>query len=230
MNQENVFPTDPMNEPDLPEALERLDEIERRLKRARPRPPRLDAIALERLARQTTVGDAAKMPLRRGRRLWHRVAVVAGSWACGAVVGSLAMFVLISRAAPDIDSTNKTVGLEEETPAPAARNQDMAGDAGRDFEAPHLDATVLALISDPLLGGGSSYRWDGPVLRAGMHLVKNAPGPSLVERTTDTAREPRRDDRQRYGETPKPYPGPAPPITRDRLLRDLLSEMPELVL
>ena len=254
MNQEHVFPTDPMNEPNSPEALKRLEEIERRLKRVRPRPPQLDATALERLAHDAMADTASdrpsaaairREPRGRGRRLWRRVAVVAGSWACGASVGAIIMFVLMSPTAPRADSTPETVGIEKEPPTSATRSQNMTGDAPRqvgrrdgsfaaeNVDTPEWDAAVLALISDSFGSGISAYWSDGPTLRAGMHLINSAKDSRSVEAVTDAARKPRGDNERRRGEMQqgsKPYPDPAPPITREQLMRDLLGKQPGLVL
>jgi hypothetical protein len=251
MNREDESPTDPTFEPESPEAWERLDGIERRLKAARPRPPRLDVAALERLARQPVADPAVQGPAAgvvfprpptRRRPLYRRIAAVAGSWACGAAVGALVTVILMTRTAPGTDSTSETSRIERQTPTPAIDDQNAAPRADhkadrRDGPAPaekvearDVDA-VLAMI---LNGPADSARWpEGRPLRAGMHLIHSAGEPSSADPATDAAGSPRGDHEGWRSEAlkgPKPYPAPAPAITRERLLREVLSETPGVVL
>ncbi len=76
MSRDNESPIDPMHEPESPEASERLTEVERQLKKARPRPVDLDVAALERAARATPLKPLAGSPQRRRRYRW---ATLAGS-------------------------------------------------------------------------------------------------------------------------------------------------------
>ena len=257
MNREHESPTDPMFEPEPPQASEWLDEIERRLKAARPRPPQLDVAALERLAGEAVVDTAVERPAAaairrrlpgRGRRPDRHMAAVAGSWACGAVVGALVTFILMGHTAPGTDSTNETTRLEKEAPTPATHDQNTVPDAGqkpdadqkmdrRDgpppvekVEALDVDDPVLAMILDRIEGADSAYWPEGPTLRAGMHLVQNAVDPSPVGRMTDAATKPRGVAERWRGEASKPYPDPGPAVTRKRLLHDLRSETPGFIL
>jgi hypothetical protein len=255
MNREDESPTDPTFEPDAPEARERLDEIERRLKAARPRPPRLDVAALQRLARQAAVDTPVESPtavaIRRrppggGRRPYRRIAIISGSWACGAIAGALVMFILTSRAAPSADATNDMARHEAAPPASATRDRNTAPDADekvdrRDGPPPvekvetlDADAAALAMILDPF-GSEDSACWpEGPALWAGMHLGQySGDWSKFAGRAADAAGKPREDDEGWRSEAPKgrkPYPDPAPSITRERLMRELLRETPGVLL
>ncbi|MHC4398141.1 MAG: hypothetical protein ACYTG0_00505 [Planctomycetota bacterium] len=249
MNPEDESPTGPMFEPESQEALERLDEIERRLKAARPRPPRVDLAALEQLAQETMVDPSVERPAAavvdrrpptRGRRAYRRMAVIAGSWTCGAVVGALVTFVLTGRTAPGTDSTSETARLEK--PTPAAHDLSTAPDAERKVDrrdgpppakkvvVPDVDAAILAMILDQFESADSAYSPEGSMLWAGMHLARNSVDPGPAGRTTNGAREPGGDDARWRSEAPGPYPEAGPAITRERLLNDLLRETPGLVL
>ena len=232
MNPERERSTDPTFEPETPEVRERLDAIERRLKAARPRPPRLDMVALERRAAERPVPAAIDRG-GRSRRFYRRVAVVAASWACGAIAGALVMYVAMSRSTPGADSTTATARVEKETPAPSTRGPIAApGGEGETeaeaerhddpipVEAPEslkADDALLAMIIEQWAAADSGLGAERPAFRAGMHLVPIAVEPGRTDR-------PPRAVRQRTV-TPELDPGPHRPITRDRLLDDLLREM-----
>ena len=91
-------------------------------------------------------------------------------------------------------------------------------------------AALLAMILEEFERADSAYSSERPTLRAGMHLVRNGIGPVPADRSTEAARKRRPDDPQWRGEAPKPYSGPAPAVTRERLLDEILSETPGYVL
>lgn len=225
MSREHESPNDPMHEPNL----ERLVEVERQLKKARPRPIELDAIALERAARPATLPKKFEQSTSRRRR-YRSVVAVAGSWACGAVVGAIVMFLLMSQTVPGGDSETRRADVEqgiaepvptfasaegtEETTAPTER-RDRIG----------LDAAVLALSSSSPADGYSAYRQDGSAFRAGMHLSRFA-----SEQLATTYAAPM-DDEDVPLEIIEDGPSdPARTITREQLLRDLLADPSGFVL
>ena len=93
-----------------------------------------------------------------------------------------------------------------------------------------VDAGMLAMIDR--LGSADWAHWpEGRTLRAGMHLIQKAVKPGPMDAATDGAGTPREDGEGWRGEAtkgPKPYPAPA--ITRERLMREVLSETPGVVL
>ncbi len=255
MNREHEFPNDPPYEPDSPESSARLDEVERRLKQARPRPPKLDIAALVRLAQQAAADTPVETPgaaviRRRSRQLStrrsRRVAALVGSWACGAMVGALATFALIGHTAPATDAIDETARHDQEGPTSVAREKSTIPEPGQRVEPParpmierkpdppEFESAVLAMILDPFGGRGSAYWADGPTLRAGMHLRRHAREPlELSDRATDTAGPPRAAVQPRRAEkqgSPRPDRDPPSPPTRERLMRELLSKPSELLL
>ena len=124
LHREHESPNDPKAERNGPDDLARLDEIERRLKAVRPRPPRLDVAALERRARDTLADSGKEKPTPRvglsqsrgyARPLARRVALVAGSAACGAVAGALVMFLFMSRTGAETDGMSETARTERQS-------------------------------------------------------------------------------------------------------------------
>lgn len=106
MTWNKLPPNDWDSESDSPEESERLNQIERRLKAARPTPVHLDAAALERIIAASdapakwepetaTPGKPAK-PVRR-RWLGRAAGAIAAIWLCGVVVGSSIMFLIMNR-------------------------------------------------------------------------------------------------------------------------------------
>ena len=261
MNREHESPENWMNEPDPAQTRERLDQIEQRLKKARPRPPRLDVAALQRLAHRdmeaaTTdrqcVAETRRHPGRYGR-LYRRMAVVGTSWVCGAIAGALVMSLVMSRPIPNSGPTvgrvvQQITGEEEEISSSSTHAQGTAPDADRNPGPPDVpfgsttaqsvklrprDAALLAVAFDPLASGNSIYGPEGPILRAGMHMVQYVQESSAVYQTKVPSSEAPEDDEQRRLETksgPKSRVDLAPAITRERLRQDLLGELTGLLL
>jgi hypothetical protein len=254
MNEEHPSPDDRMREPEpADQAEEQLAGIERHLRRARPRPPRLDAALVEQLA-GTAADEAATRPrvaLRSGRG--RGVAVLAGTWTCGAVAGALAMFLVIGGEGPRRERPTQTVQHETQAHAPEAVDEHAAPVADREIEpageperterparpsspgrVADRNGAAWAMGFEPF-GGGRSPRWpDDFTLRAGMHLGHLAAEAAMASPLrADTS--PRRGGEQ----TPAPAAGPLTlpddPIphaatTRERLLEELLREMSGLTL
>lgn len=155
---------------DLPQPL---GEIERRLKRARPRPPRLDAAALVRQARAAADEPPADRPAiaarrrrrtRVGRRFVRRVALAGSCWACGALVGALAMFVALSNrpasepqrgVPPSPAATAGGVEVQEGSPA-APVDQTPADAVARNAAKPDSTAVAADHQGPPASSAGPS--------------------------------------------------------------------------
>jgi len=228
MNREHEFVNDPMFEPETPEVSERLDRIEQRLKATRPQPPRLDALVLERLASEPVVGVAAR-PI-----VSVRMATIAGSWACGALVGALVMFLLLNPAVSKTDPTQEAVRIEKEPPVPPPpiveeeAPQTEEPPPPKQIDRVEMDSTVLALTLGRFGIADSPYLKEGPTLRAGMLRTGNAVG-----RAANATREvrPRESSLRVEASTDTNRAAdPAPPTTRRQLMRDLLGKSPEFVL
>jgi hypothetical protein len=222
MSRENESPIDPRFEPESAETPERLAEVERNLKKARPRPVELDAFALERMAHPAPLVNGAEQPARRRR--YRPVVAVVGSWACGALVGAIVMFLVMSQN----DSKARTAEVKQGIthPAPAF----VSGEDTEDTTTPPerrdrigLDAAVLALSSASPANRYSAYWHDRSAFRAGMHLSRFADGPRA---TTYIAPEYDQDASPKMLE----YGQPAPAITREEVLRDLLDDPSGFVL
>lgn len=251
MNREHESRAD--SDPDARSSAEqaRLARIEERLKKARPRPPNLDAAALERAALSTEAEPVAQRntqaatlrKLRWGRRRYRRMAAVAGSWACGALVGAMVTFFAMSRAEPGRDATNQTAVQTEGRPSmirpepvDAPKQQPQRGASPAQAPPPGRpqrlagDDAFLALLADPFESGDSAYGLDGPTLHAGMYLrqrpdpswIVRQPVPSATSANTPDG-EPRRTEPPG---SPKHDRTPQPEITRERLLQELLDERP----
>ncbi|HBO42496.1 MAG TPA: hypothetical protein DD670_00880 [Planctomycetaceae bacterium] len=255
MNHENRPANEPENELEAMEleALEfdpHLDEVEQRLRRARPQPPTLDAATIMRLMDEpnvaqpplavethsdtTPLANAAPstiqgQPRAAIPRLYRRMATVAASWACGALVGALVMFLAIDRPHPAVaEPGGEAVRAEEQSPA-ADRETMVAGgetkrrplETAEGRIAREWNADMLRRIADP--GRGIS---DEPVFRAGMHLVQNN-----VPRRRDARPycEISRFDDDAMSEETGSLPL-EPPMTRERLLEELSSQTPGHVL
>lgn len=243
MNHEHESLEDPTPDTDSREALERLAEIERQLKKARPRPLRLDVAAIERLARETMMPAAAERPAPAAtrRRWWtggrwpdRRTVAIAGSWACGAAVGALVTFVLMSHT---VSGTNPTAPPSQQSPTSPTRDRDAPATADRETErrnepiAPSLqkttldsDAAALAMVIDRFRNEDLASGQEGPTLFAGMHLRDAAAGPSSPG--DDMAMEPQTNDSPPDAaaqKRPRLYPDQAPATTRGRLLHELLQ-------
>lgn len=251
MNRKYESPTG--REPEPMEPLQRLREVERRLRQARPREPVLDWAELQGVADWTgaTVERPASAAYGSGRRTHRYAAVAAGSWACGVVVGALAMFLLARGPMPGDGLAERTARHETQTPLPeptalpeaAASDIAPVGDGEneqRDAAAEPSPAerpepvgrsgAAVAMIDR--FGGGRWVDWsEGVPLRAGMHLVARVREmPEVAQH--GVAREPRPDHQPGSAEAPAgPFePAPHIAITRDWLLEDLQREMGGLML
>ncbi len=293
MNGDYELPAGETNESEVTGESARLEEIERCLKKARPRPPQLDAAVLEKLLKQGAgsaanrglaseqVHDTAEpvpffsSPLERlvfsgspdpavdspmamaarrewrgrERRLYRGVAMVAGSWACGTVVGAIAMFLFMSRTGPGEDLTDGTAQHHIDSLAPRTVDKDVAsrcetvverggapGDRPPVNKARPLDPEIaaLAMLAEPLARGRWGYGPDGPMLRAGTHLRQSVWAPPIPPHERADATTQRQSDRESWKrESPRePASGspPRPAVTRERLMNDLLREMADIVL
>jgi len=255
MNQKHEPLTNAMFEPKSPEALEQLDEIERRLKAARPQPPRLDLAALQRLANDATVDAVVerrtnrkpgRAVARRQRQMRGRMLGIVGSWACGAAVGAIVMFVLMSRGASGPDQNNNVVHIEKETPDSITHDPIAEFSADGEFalqdDSPavekadrrDLSADMLTMLLDPLGNTDSAYLEDGPTLQVGMYLRQHAersmwplPRTEVKERSLSNADERGHSEARTKS---KPYPEPDSAVTPRELMREFLREASGAVL
>ncbi len=236
MNQDNQSPIDPISDSDRTDFPERLSAIERKLRKSRPRPVQLDGFALERMALADPLGEVPGIAERQRR--YRPATLVAGSWACGALVGALAMFLVMTQP-----------GAQSDSPPTAAYS---IRDGGRDLPANNLpaaetpesrpsapspgiktlrtvDAAVLAL-SAPYETAVSGRR--GPRLRAGMSLPHLANDSTEMLASIDESATEARDGKNppkgtREAESNSPL---SPGTTREHLLRELLHDSPGFVL
>jgi hypothetical protein len=253
MNEQNESPAGPADEPAAIRLPERLQQIERRLKRARPRPPEFDATALEQLAR-TALADprgvepAAVVAARpRGERRRGRarsLATIAAVWACGALVGSLATMLLMSRIRANDDPIRPVAQNEERLPPPAAGPEPAPAEAPpierRSPSSPggatasNSDAVLLAALADPSGGDLLWRRIERTTLRAGAHFRKDLRGASepLSPTTTAAKQSPPAAGPPQTKAWPdsEPTPSVRPDVTRERMLDGMLREMSGAVL
>ncbi len=236
MNQDNQSPIDPMNDPERTDSPERLSAIERKLRKSRPRPVEFDGFALERMALAESL--RAVPGIAEGQQRYRPAALVAGSWACGVLVGALTMFLVMTQRGAQSDS------------APTAAHP--VRDHGRDLpennlpaaETPEsrpsepapgiktwrsMDAAVFAL-SAPYETAVSGRR--GPSLRAGMSLPHLANNSTEMLASIDESATDARDIKNRPKGVPELESNSplSPGITREHLLRELLHDSPGFVL
>jgi hypothetical protein len=222
MNQKNKPLTDAMSEPQSPEIVERLDQIEQRLKATRPQPPRFNAAAIQRLAdvanektfvERPTNRKSRRVATRRRRQIVGRLLVLTGSWLCGAGVGALVMFVLLSRTAPATDVNSEVVHIDHETLSPVAHDPIAVKAAeGSVRSAPRFTMSI-----DPLGVTYSPFLMDGPMLHVRSYLRPDAERPR--EDLNDVER-----GRAETWTSVKPYEEPESPVSRRDLMREFIGE------
>jgi hypothetical protein len=218
MNQEPLFPIDPNREFDASDESERLDEIERCVKQARPRPARLDAAAVARAAGETTGGREIARPKRR----YRQEAALAFTWACGVAVGAMVMFVVMDHGARGTGGADGPALADEsvtDSQTTFAERSPKVGStlASERSLATERNSAVLARMAEPF----SHESWDAeePPLCAGMHLVHARMPIRFKTRNRPTESAPAGQDRSW-----EPSPRPGPPMTRVRLMESLLDE------
>ena len=215
-----------MGEPESAE--KRRAAVENRLKKARPRPVQFDAAALTEFVRAIPLHRTA--PSRLGSR---SAALIAASWACGAIVGATVMFLVIKAgpSAADSPTTAATRGRDEtpaisDVPRPAPPGPAPVDNDRRWTE---LDEAVLALA----VPGGMPASWpDGRSLWAGMCLprLQQAP-PDRAASSTGLLPERLEDGPPSGSRTERAaHVLPSPRITREQLMQDLLGESSGFVL
>jgi hypothetical protein len=223
-------------------------DVEQRLRRARPRPPKLDVEAILRLAQ--TPEEPARLPCSpsgsRSRRFRGWVATVAGAWLCGAIAGAIATAIILGRAAPPKRPGGSVIVQQERLPkVTEADREDVSGDDARDVqsydsqprreESSAVEATQIDLVLlDPYSPWPAAHGSPRPVLRAGVlwqDRVLPADGHSGYETSTSfphveevsyhTDRTPQSVESSQLSE---------PPLTREHLLQELLGTSPDSVL
>ena len=219
MNHKHKPDNNAMFESESPETHQQLDALEQRLRATRPQPPRLDVVALVREADTQTVERRASVVQRS---LW-----IAGSWACGAVIGASVMFILMSGAPfePErvkaVESPSPTTALEGHLPqAPPSTSPRLAKE-----EAGELSGSISMLALDLLDDSRSGYLADGGTLQVGMYLRRRARSEqhAFVRRNREGWRDVERK-RLEPDSISKPHPAPSPPITQQKLMQELLEE------
>ncbi len=251
MNHQRKSDMDPLQVPESPETSERLDELERRLKATRPQPPRLDVAALQRLAVDVSADravDRRPVPVVRGRKrpIGGRLLVAASSWICGAGVGALVMFVLMSRTVPIPEPNKEVVSIERKaqrlvaddssSELPVERESDPldGSPATKKVTARESRAPRLTMDRTRLWQAESTYLSREPTLHVGMYLGRNVtPSVWAFERTVEKERERMRDDER---EPPRPWtkstldPQSSPPVSRKALMEEFLGETSAAIL
>lgn len=231
MCRDNESPIDPIYEPESAETRERLAGIERRLKRARPRPVKLDGFELERLEHATPLRSQVEISGSQRRR-YRTAALLTGSWVCGMLVGAVVVFAVMRSGVSGTDSTTMMAQSEQGDTSSAKSVQTSETSESRSDEPntadelSDLDAAVLALATP---GGPSSY-WRGETsLCAGMVLPRLVADPQCGPASTSVSLE-RTETPEPFIVAPGPYRTSSPEITREELMRDLLRESTDFLL
>jgi len=208
-----------MFESESPETRQQLDALEQRLRLTRPQPPRLDVAALMREADEQIVQPR---PSLVQRNLWF-----AGSWACGAAIGALVMFVLMSGSTSEADQetaveSRVTPVLEDEhvpralhSPSPRLANEDPSESIG----------SISMLPLDFLLDDSRSSYLTDETLQVGMYLRRRIGNErqAMVRRNRVETRDVE-GKRLEADSFLQPRPSPSRPITRQKLIQELLED------
>jgi len=253
MKPEHASPDDPLDNASDSLDSQRLADIERQLRQARPVAPQLDPAAIERLARETAApaeawpcGEESRVVLKRppqdaterGRRI-RSCAAFASSWVCGAIVGAVAMFVYVGKPSLPLDSgqgpTNAAHTAAEhvsnpavEVPQPPRSPLSVAAYYGQ------TDTPDIAwLIAADMLGAHQHRdpycRRDSSTWRAGLSLPRIATAYRRevgAMQDADPASLPQAPASE-YVTPPAPQRDlePTVPMTREQLLRELMSSI-----
>lgn len=216
MSQNHEPPIDPTHEPGAGLSQEHQARIEGQLKKSRPQPVELDADELLRLAGMTPTPASSTAPSPRSRR-YRSAALAAGSWACGAIVGGIVMFLAMRQDVQAIGPPAETAGGSKEPLVNLVQEEKTPDPSHGEFSA--LDAAVLALT----VPGSTTDLWDDELcLQPGMSLPSTwkrlaVPGDVDRHRPASAALKP---TPIRPGSDPLSSPG----ITREQLMRDMLEE------
>ena len=118
MNQNHPSPEDRGQLAGSDAGPQQLAEIEQQLKRARPRPPELDVAAIMRAAHpiEPSVVLPRQSVEQRDARSNGWIAMIAVSWACGAIAGGLVTFLLLSQSAQPETPTGEATAQNERLP------------------------------------------------------------------------------------------------------------------
>lgn len=201
--------------------------IQRRLQRLRPRPVQLDA---EQILQAAEVADSAApapddVPSRRTAR-WM---VFSAGWSSGAIAGALLTLLLLhSAAAPETkpgqaDQPSPLQTTVAEEAGPQAPVTDEPPQAGGQQEAAAGWSDSELLVSTELLGpypAGAAWGNAAP-LRVGSFVRPQATLPAQLQNSSAA--------HHRIPQETAPATGsfwPARPISRDRLLHELLGRPP----
>jgi hypothetical protein len=248
MSEKHPFPEEPKRGVDEERDAPLLADVEQRLKRVRPRPPKLDVEAIMRSAQTAEEPvELSRSPAdfrQRRSRLW--AAAIAGAWLCGAIAGAVATLVILGRAAPS--EPQRGLVVVEQQPLPEgteAGQEDVSDDHARDIESDDVqpmrreswssEESQLALaLCDPYASWAASGDFGRPPLRAGVmkrgrvlpigRRVGRGSGPAFpdVEDMQDSA--------ERAPRSGVSSPVAEPAITREQLLQELLGASPDSVL
>lgn len=255
MKPEHASPDDPLDNASDSLDSQRLADIERQLRQARPVAPQLDPAAIERLAREasvlTTPAAGVEEPLvvpKQAHEYEHvrrarSYGAIAGSWICGALVGAVAMFLYqgrspVDRAPPAQPTTIAVDATGAEPMDPPATSDRVRHRRGADMAAVASNARAdrpefAWLVSPELVDmyrhgnfrlGRTPSTWRVGMCLPGMvaasqhsddalHEEHPPCSPVIPSPEFTTPREHRRDFE------------PAPAITREQMLRELMSQM-----
>ncbi|MBI2478041.1 MAG: hypothetical protein HYV60_05160 [Planctomycetia bacterium] len=155
---------------------------------------------------------------------------------CGAGVGALVMFVLMSRTGTTPASKDHAVRIRPETPesmsdeaivdSPSEQLNPDRPEKGLSPVKPFtrvVDRSVLTMESDPLRQWESTYLSDGPTLQVGMYLGRHGERP---------AQRMYKQQRENFGSQPGSPPAieSESPVSRRELMQEFLGESAAAVL
>lgn len=236
MNQDHPSPDETPQPAD--DTLQRLEEIEQRLQTARPRPPELDLAAIMRTAHEVDlpVELADHSSNRRGHRSYRWVGTVAGSWACGAIVGALVTLAVLSWSQPSEDLQDSIATTTQELPQVTAPVVDTKVDEALEQPQPAVprppswsrsEWLVSATLSDPHGRNGADYGTIWPPLQAGVFTRGRTASESWHFRNSSVMRQDWNDTSHSESTLDSE---PEPTTTRELLLEELLGVDPDSIL
>ena len=198
---------------------------------------------------ERTASELVRRKPRTQTWRYRSLSTVAGSWVCGAIVGAIATFLLVSRTTLDISPGGDPDQLTHKSSQPTtsdsavvsvvqspAAHRDDSTELSDDRIARQLDAHLLvsSMLFDPY-GARDSRDWHHAFrLQAGMYLRGfSSTRSGVVDSTSVSTSRSWPDDLPSKLNAPRnaaENPLPRQAITREELLRELIGENPDLIL
>ena len=235
MHPDQSLPNDPSHQPEDSKLAKEIGQLEQRLTSMQPRAPRLDMQALHRAVEERGQSSVSPALAVNDSSIWRTgpTGVIAAAWVCGAVVGALAMFLVVGRGPAEAPLLSQQPKNEPKQPVARDVTPEIGGTvagavadstASRPAASTRLRPLSFATsLLDPYATMTYHEVFEPPILRVAMYAQRSpALRPMISEPLGRTLSE------RPPGETNFIEQKPAP--TRDQLMRDLLDQSEDPVL